>query len=64
LCDEPTGNLDRKTGEQIIDLFAELHAELATTIVIVTHEDRLARLANRTLNMVDGKLDGDLEAAS
>jgi putative ABC transport system ATP-binding protein len=56
LCDEPTGNLDRKTGEQIIDLFAELHADLSTTIVIVTHEDRLTRLAHRTLHMVDGRL--------
>ncbi|MCK6534532.1 MAG: ABC transporter ATP-binding protein [Polyangiaceae bacterium] len=57
LCDEPTGNLDRKTGEQIIELFAELHAELGTTIVIVTHEERLSRLADRTLDMVDGKLE-------
>lgn len=56
LCDEPTGNLDRKTGEQIIDLFADLHAALGTTILIVTHEDRLARLAHRTLDMLDGKL--------
>jgi len=56
LCDEPTGNLDRKTGEQIIDLFADLHADLGTTILIVTHEDRLARLAHRTLDMLDGKL--------
>jgi putative ABC transport system ATP-binding protein len=59
LCDEPTGNLDRKTGEQIIDLFAELHADLSTTIVIVTHEDRMTRLAHRTLHMLDGKLEAD-----
>jgi putative ABC transport system ATP-binding protein len=59
LCDEPTGNLDRKTGEQIIDLFAELHADLSTTIVIVTHEDRMTRLADRTLHMLDGKLETD-----
>lgn len=57
LCDEPTGNLDRATGEQIIDLFAALHAELKTTMVIVTHEERLSRLAHRTLDMVDGKLE-------
>ncbi len=56
LCDEPTGNLDRRTGEQIIDLFAELHQELETTIVIVTHEDRMTRLAHRTLHMIDGQL--------
>jgi putative ABC transport system ATP-binding protein len=58
LCDEPTGNLDRQTGEQIIDLFGELHEELATTFVIVTHEDRLARIADRTLEMRDGRLNG------
>ena len=56
LCDEPTGNLDRQTGEQIIDLFGELHEELATTFVIVTHEDRLARIADRTLELRDGRL--------
>ncbi len=56
LCDEPTGNLDRKTGEQIIDLFAALHRDFRTTIVIVTHEDRLTRLAHRTLHMLDGRL--------
>ncbi len=56
LCDEPTGNLDRHTGEQIIDLFADLQAELATTMLVVTHEDRMKRLATRTLEMLDGKL--------
>ncbi|MBK7582796.1 MAG: ABC transporter ATP-binding protein [Myxococcales bacterium] len=56
LCDEPTGNLDRKTGEQIIDLFAGLHEDFQSTIVIVTHEDRLTRLAHRTIDMVDGQL--------
>jgi putative ABC transport system ATP-binding protein len=56
LCDEPTGNLDRKTGEQIIDLFAELHQELGTTMLVVTHEDRMKRLATRTLGMLDGRL--------
>jgi putative ABC transport system ATP-binding protein len=56
LCDEPTGNLDRKTGEQIIDLFAELHRELGTTMLVVTHEDRMKRLATRTLSMLDGRL--------
>ncbi len=56
LCDEPTGNLDRQTGESIIDLFAELHAELGTTFVIVTHEHRLDRIASRTLHLEDGRL--------
>jgi putative ABC transport system ATP-binding protein len=56
LCDEPTGNLDRQTGEQIIDLFAELQAELETTMLVVTHEDRMKRLSTRRLDMLDGKL--------
>lgn len=56
LCDEPTGNLDRSTGEQIIELFAELQAELGTTMIIVTHEDRIARLASRRIDMLDGRL--------
>ncbi|MBX3181503.1 MAG: ABC transporter ATP-binding protein [Polyangiaceae bacterium] len=56
LCDEPTGNLDRQTGESIIDLFGELHAELGTTFVIVTHEERLRRLGGRALHLEDGQL--------
>jgi len=56
LCDEPTGNLDRDTGAQIIDLFGSLHAELGMTIVVVTHEDRLATLTHRKLHMLDGRV--------
>jgi putative ABC transport system ATP-binding protein len=59
LCDEPTGNLDRETGEQIIELFAQIHKELSTTLLIVTHEDRLERIAHRTLAMVDGVVTSD-----
>jgi putative ABC transport system ATP-binding protein len=56
LCDEPTGNLDRDTGAQIIDLFGKLHDRLGATFVIVTHEERLTRVATRTLHMLDGRL--------
>lgn len=56
LCDEPTGNLDRETGEQIVDLFATIARELATTLIIVTHEDRLLRLGGKKLEMLDGRL--------
>ena len=56
LCDEPTGNLDRDTGAQIIELFAQLHEKLETTIVIVTHEERITPLAQRILHMVDGQI--------
>ena len=56
LCDEPTGNLDRDTGAQIIELFGALHAELGMTMVVVTHEDRLATLTHRKLFMLDGRV--------
>ena len=56
LCDEPTGNLDRDSGAQIIELFAALHEQLHTTLVIVTHEDRMATIVHRRLNMLDGRL--------
>ena len=58
LCDEPTGNLDQETGEQVIDLFQQLHAESDVTFVIVTHEERLLRIGSRRHDMVDGHLTG------
>jgi putative ABC transport system ATP-binding protein len=56
LCDEPTGNLDSATGEQIIDLFGSLRDSLGVSLLIATHEERLARIATRTLHMLDGRL--------
>jgi putative ABC transport system ATP-binding protein len=56
LCDEPTGNLDVETGERTIDLFRELHAEGGLTVVAVTHEERLAAVATRTVLLRDGKI--------
>ena len=56
LCDEPTGNLDAETGAQTIELFQELHAEGGLTIVAVTHEERLARIATRTLSLAEGRV--------
>ncbi len=61
LCDEPTGNLDRDTGEQIIELFRSIHEEFSTTLLIVTHEDRLQRISHRTLSMEDGKVSASAE---
>lgn len=54
LCDEPTGNLDAETGAKTIELFRELHAEGGLTLVVVTHEDRLARIATRIIELRDG----------
>ena len=59
LCDEPTGNLDRATGDQIVELFASLHATLGTALVVVTHEERMLRLGGRVLAMHDGRITAD-----
>jgi putative ABC transport system ATP-binding protein len=54
-ADEPTGNLDSATGEAIIKLMQELHAD-GLTIVMVTHNDEFANQSNRVIRMVDGKI--------
>jgi putative ABC transport system ATP-binding protein len=56
LCDEPTGSLDRATGEQILDIFTELNQRDGLTILMVTHEEHIAQRAQRVLRMVDGAL--------
>ncbi|MBW2263698.1 MAG: ABC transporter ATP-binding protein [Deltaproteobacteria bacterium] len=56
LCDEPTGNLDVETGAQILKLFQDLNASEGMTVVLVTHEDRVARIAGRVLNLEGGVL--------
>jgi len=56
LADEPTGNLDSKTGEQIIGLLKQLNAETDQTIVMVTHDQALAQAAGRVLHLRDGRL--------
>ena len=59
LADEPTGNLDSKTSEDILVLFDQLHAE-GQTIILVTHEESVARHAKRILRMKDGRIHSDL----
>jgi len=59
LADEPTGNLDSRTGEEIMALFEQIHAN-GNTIVIVTHEDDIAAHAHRRLRLFDGKIVEDV----
>ena len=59
MADEPTGNLDTKTSESIMKLFDQLHSE-GQTIILVTHEEHVARHAKRILRMRDGKIYSDL----
>ncbi|MDJ0781152.1 MAG: ABC transporter ATP-binding protein [Desulfosarcinaceae bacterium] len=56
LADEPTGNLDQHTGEQVHDLLFELNEELSMTMVVVTHNLRLAAQMSRCMTLMDGKL--------
>ena len=58
LGDEPTGNLDSHTSEEIIELFSSLHNE-GRTVVIVTHEQEIARLADREIVLRDGRIEED-----
>ncbi len=58
LADEPTGNLDSKTGEEIMGLFEDLHRE-GNTIILVTHEADIAAHAHRVVRIHDGKIESD-----
>ncbi|MGC9037077.1 MAG: ABC transporter ATP-binding protein, partial [Verrucomicrobiia bacterium] len=56
LADEPTGNLDSHTGDEIIKLLSSLRAENGTTLIIATHDWRIAEKAERQVEIVDGKI--------
>ena len=63
LADEPTGNLDSKTGETVIELLFRLNREHNTTLVVVTHDHELAQRCQRQLVMAAGRLETDAPAS-
>lgn len=63
LADEPTGNLDSKTGDEIMQLFSELHKK-GNTIIIVTHEEYIAEHAHRIIRIFDGMVESDERVAN
>jgi lipoprotein-releasing system ATP-binding protein lolD len=56
LADEPTGNLDRKNAQNILDMMMDLKTELNTSLIVVTHDDELAMRFERVMTMQDGHL--------
>lgn len=59
LADEPTGNLDGKTGRQIVDLLFSMQARRGATLILVTHDERLAERCQRVIRMADGRIVDD-----
>ena len=58
-ADEPTGNLDTGTGERVIELLFDLNREFSTTLVLVTHDERLAQRCDRVIKLVAGEIASD-----
>lgn len=59
LADEPTGNLDRKNSQEIIDIFRYFNKTLKQTIILITHDENIALQTDRIITIVDGKIVGD-----
>ena len=63
LADEPTGNLDQKTGQGVLDLLWDLSSQFSeTTLIVITHDLTLAQRADRCVHLIDGKISTDTEA--
>lgn len=63
LADEPTGNLDQKTGRGVLDLLWDLSSQFSeTTLIVITHDHTLAQRADRCVHLIDGKISTDTEA--
>ncbi len=61
LGDEPTGNLDSRSAKNVYQLFDRLNRELNQTVIVVTHDEEFANRAGRRINLVDGKIESDLQ---
>ncbi|MCA9564394.1 MAG: ABC transporter ATP-binding protein, partial [Myxococcales bacterium] len=59
LCDEPTGALDKVSGNQVMSLFEELNREDGITLVVVTHESYISRMGERIISLEDGRIATD-----
>jgi lipoprotein-releasing system ATP-binding protein len=64
LADEPTGNLDRASSDEVFALLRRMHAELNTSFIIVTHDPRLAARCDRVIELVDGRIERDEAVAA
>lgn len=64
LADEPTGNLDSKVGQEIIDLLLNLNQERGATLIIVTHDPKVAAQTGRTIHIIDGMVEGQPAGSS
>lgn len=64
LADEPTGNLDRKTGDEVLEVLRRLNAERGLSIVMVTHDTQIAAAADRTIHLVEGRVEAAQRAAA
>jgi len=63
LCDEPTGNLDTKSGKAVMDIIKRLNKEEGITVVLVTHDPAISEYADRIIRMIDGKIESGLNVS-
>ena len=64
LADEPTGNLDRASSDEVFALLRDMHAKLHTSFIVVTHDAQLAARCDRVIELVDGKIERDEATAA
>jgi putative ABC transport system ATP-binding protein len=63
LADEPTGALDTRTGEEIMQLIGDVQADAGLTVIMVTHDPRIAARADREVHLLDGRIVNHIEAS-